>query len=51
MPATSALVAKMKDREQVELLEKEHLKRLTLDINYRQEEEEVQGMGERRLDI
>ncbi|KAG1674544.1 Regulator of nonsense transcripts 2 [Nymphon striatum] len=44
VPLDSELVTNLKDREKVEKAEKERVKRLTLDINERQEEEDYQEM-------
>lgn len=44
VPVTSELAQNLKDREEAERAEKEQVKKLTLDINERQEEEDYQEM-------
>lgn len=44
LPTTSELAQNLKDREKAELAEKEQVKKLTLNINERQEEEDYQEM-------
>ncbi|KAF8777511.1 Regulator of nonsense transcripts 2 like protein [Argiope bruennichi] len=44
VPVTSELAQNLKDREEAERMEKQHVKLLTLNINERQEEEDYQEM-------
>ncbi|GAB6029878.1 Regulator of nonsense transcripts upf2, variant 2 [Chamberlinius hualienensis] len=44
VPVSSELALNLRDREEAERVEKERVKRLTLDINERQEEEDYQEM-------
>lgn len=44
VPLDSSLVTNLKNREEAEQAEKQRLKKLTLDINERQEEEDYQEM-------
>lgn len=44
VPVTSELAQNLKDREEAERVEKQHVKLLTLNINERQEEEDYQEM-------
>ena len=46
VPVSAEVVARYKEREEQEKLEKERMKRMVLDIHDRQEEEEYQGGGQ-----
>lgn len=44
VPVSEGFATKFKEREEAVRLEKERMKRMTLDIHERQEEEDYQGM-------